>query len=473
MQFLRKKSDLRNYQLSADEFIRGPIPGALMLLKPGFGKTGITLTAIRELIDCLDATRVLVIAPLLVAEETWPTEIDEWEHTRVLTYEIITGDDARRRARAKINADIHIINKENVVWLREFWGDDWPYDMLVVDESSCFKNPARKTKPNKAKMEAYLLDPKNNKKPKANDSRFGALCAIRRHLTKIVLLTGTPAPNGLLDLWSQVYLIDGGERLGSSFNGFRNRYFVSDFKGFKWTPREGAFDTIMGKIRDITFALSEADHLQLPELIVNPIVVQLPNPIIKQYREFKKTLVLSEHDILAVNEGVLTGKLLQFANGSVYNEGGDDVFIHDCKYQALDLLLDELGDAPVLIAYSYQFDLEGLRKRYPDAEVLGESDGQVKRWNQGLIPKLLLHPAAGAYGLNLQRGGCHTVWFGLPWSLEWFIQLNKRLHRPGQLYTTFLHIVLAKDTDDERVLKVLDAKDATQEAVFAATMHAL
>lgn len=472
MQFLmRFRKDLRIYQIRLYEMMRRlDLPGLMVLLKPGLGKTATTLTVLRDMLDSQEITKVLIVAPLLVAEETWPDEIAIWSHTQVLQYEIITGSEERRISRLKLDAEIHITNKENVVWLLDHYGDDWPYDCLVVDESSTLKNPARTTKPSKKKVLEHLADPKNVKKPVANKSRFGALCRIRHTFVKVFLLTGTPAPKGLLDLWSQYYLIDGGQRLGPTFPSYQKRYFVADRKGYSYEPRDCTFDVVMGKVKDITFSMKDDDWIELPECIHIPVLVRLPEAIKKQYRKFKRTMILEVHDIEAVNAGVLTGKLLQFANGSVYDEEKEAQFIHKLKYEKLDAIIEEANGESILLAYSYQFDLEQLRKRYPHMEVLGEKEGQVKRWNAGEIELLACHPAAAAYGLNLQFGGHICVWFGLPWSLEWFLQLNKRLHRSGQIHATSIYMILAEGTDDERVLEVLYQREATQEAIFNATL---
>jgi len=464
------RADLRLYQNVGIE--RTLLSEGIMLaMDPGLGKTGLTLTAIRDLIDRQEIARVLIVAPLLVAEETWPSEIESWQHTRVLSYEVLTGSTERRETRARIPADIHIVNKENLAWLVEFWGDDWPYDMLVLDEASTFKNPKKFNKPTKKAAEKYLLDPENVARPKRKLTRFGCLCKVRRHFDKVVLLTGTPAPNGLLDLWSQYYLIDGGKRLGDDFERYRRRWFESDYMGYKWTAREGALEEITKRIADVTFSLKAEDWLELPPRIDNIIKVHLPDKVMAQYRAFERTMLLEEHDIEAINNGVLTGKLLQLANGSVYNEDQEAIEIHDMKLDALEALIDEANGQPVLVAYSYQFDLDKLRKRFPKAVVLGDQDGTVAKWNRGEIPILLAHPAAAAYGLNLQHGGHISVWYGLPWSLEYYIQFNARLHRSGQIESVIIHHILAAGTVDERVLEALGEKDAEQEAVIRATLY--
>jgi len=446
--------------------------GVLMTLDPGLGKTATTLTAIRDLLDSFQVTKVLVIAPLLVAEETWPAEIDTWEHTQVLSYELITGPAERREARAKLDAEIHIINRECIPWLVDFWGDDWPYDMLVVDESSCFRNPAKRTKPTKKAIEAWMTDPVNVPKPKPNVTRFGALCKVRKYFDKVVLLTGTPAPNGLMDLWSQLYLIDMGERLGSKFHSFRSRWFESDFKGYKWLPRPGALGQITERIADVTLSMRADDWLSLPERVDNTIHVHLTPSMMKKYKHFERTLIYADHDIEAINNGVLTQKMLQLASGGIYDEEGNAHEIHDLKLRALDLLIEEAAGKPVLVAYNYQFDLERLRRRYKGAEVLGEEENQVKRWNKSQIPVLLAHPASAAWGLNLQDGGHIAVWYSLPWSLEHYIQFNARLLRSGQKSTSvFIHHLIAVGTVDERVMEVLPDKAATQDAVVEATLY--
>ena len=467
---MRGREDLREYQtIGVKKVVENE--GVLLTLDPGLGKTVTTLTALRDLLDTFTITRALVVAPLLVAENTWPAEIEEWRHTRVLSYEVLTGGSERRENRARREADIHIINKENVPWLVEFWGDAWPYDCLVVDESSCFRNPSKRNKPSKKAVEAYALDPENVPKPKGTITRFGALCKVRKHFQRVVLLTGTPAPNGLLDLWSQMYLVDQGVRLGNTFNAFRTRWFESDYMGYKWTPRMHALETITERITDVTLSLKAEDWLTLPERIDNHVSVHLTPKMLEAYRKFEKTLMLEDHDIEAMNNGVLTGKLLQYASGGVYDEEGDAIILHDLKLKALDALIDEANGKPVLVAYNYQFDLARLRDRYKGVEVLGEGDNQVKRWNNGEIAVLLAHPAAASFGLNLQHGGHITIWYSIPWSLEHYIQFNARLLRSGQQASSvIIHHIIAEGTIDNRVMEVLEEKDASQEAIIRATL---
>jgi SNF2 family DNA or RNA helicase len=453
----------------------------------GVGKTGACLTAIRQLLDTFMSAHVLVVAPLLVAEETWPDEIETWRHTDVLHYEVLTGDPERREQRARRLPELSIINKENLPWLVELWGDAWPYDTVFIDEMSGYKNPKKRNKPTKVAIQrvidgvmkrlprgydeedAEAETKKELKKLKGQLTRFGALCKVRKFIDRIYGLTGTPTPNGMLDIWSQYYLLDQGKRLGTAFTGYRSRWFEGDYMGFKYAIRPGSFDHITEKIRDITISMKTEDFSDMPDVVYNTITVKLPPKVMKQYKDFEKSMILDEHDIEAVNSGVLTGKLLQLANGSVYNEDGEAIEIHDLKLEALDRVIEEAAGAPVLVAYSYQFDLAKLKKRYPHAEVVGETPNLSKRWNNGEIQLLLAHPQSAGHGLNLQYGGCITVWYGLCWSLEYYQQLNKRLHRPGQLHTVFIHHIVAQGTMDMRVMEVLPQKDATQEAFIEAT----
>jgi len=485
---MREYEKLRQIQHVGIDFICQN-PAAMLSLDMGFGKTSIVLTALRYLLDTFQVTRVLVTAPLQVAEEVWPEEIDTWRHTGVLEYEVLTGPVERREQRARRLPEVSIINHENLVWLVEFWGDDWPYDMLVIDEASRFKNPAKKTKPTKVVVQKTIdatmrelpkgLAPEKVEaavkkavgKLRGNPTRFGALCSVRKRIDRVVALTGTLSPNGLLDIWGPYYLLDQGERLFGSVSKYRTRWFDGDYMGFKYTIRPGAFDQIVDRIRDITLSMKTEDYIDMPPVLYNTLKVRLPDKVMKQYRKFEKTLLLEEHDIEAVNNGVLTGKLLQLANGSVYDEDGNVIEIHDRKLDALDRVIEEAAGAPVLVAYSYQFDLAKLRKRYPKAEVAGEAPNLQKRWNAGEIPILLAHPQSAGHGLNLQYGGCITVWYGLCWSLEYYQQLNKRLHRPGQTQTVVIHHIVSEGTVDERVMEVLPDKAATQDALIEATKY--
>lgn len=376
----------------------------------GVGKTAAALTAARRLLDIFVTSHVLVIAPLLVAEETWPDEIDTWEHTCAMDYEVLTGSADRRESRAKRLPEISIINRENVPWLVNFWGDDWPYDTVIIDEISSFKNPTRRNKPTKKVIEDAMADtmqrmPKGSsqaeieqavardlKKIKGQLTRFGSLCKVRKNIDRVYGLTGTPSPNGLMDIWSQYFLLDQGQRLFSSMSKYRTRWFDGDYMGYKYAPKIGAFEQIVEKISDITISMRTEDFVDMPEIVYNTIKIRLPPKVLKAYRDFERTLLLEEHDIEAVNSGVLTGKLLQLANGSVYDEEGEVIEIHDLKLDALERVIEEAAGAPVFVAYSYQFDLVKLKKRFPKAEVVGETKNLQKRWNNGEISILLAHP---------------------------------------------------------------------------------
>lgn len=485
---MRTREQLRTSQVAvANRIVNEPY--LMLSMDMGLGKTGTALTAFRDLLDTFQVCHILVVAPLLVAEETWPEEIETWEHTCVLDYEVLTGPPERREQRARRLPEVSIVNTENIGWLIEFWGDGWPYDMVCIDEISRFKNPSKKTKPTKVAIQkivdetlrslpkdtlpedAELAVMKATKKAKRNPTRFGSLCAVRKQIDRFIGLTGTMAPNGLLDIWSQFYLLDQGQRLGTTFNAFRTRWFESDYMGFKYSIRPGSFEQIVERIKDITISMKTADYVDMPPVIHNILKVKLPKKVMEQYRKFEKTLLLEEHDIEAVNNGVLTGKLLQLANGSVYDENGIPIEVHSLKMDALDRVIEEAAGAPILVAYSYQFDLEKLRKRYPQAEVVGEAANVQKRWNNGEISILLAHPQSAGHGLNLQYGGCVTVWYGLCWSLEYYQQLNKRLHRPGQTQTVVIHHIVAEGTVDDRVMAVLPEKDATQNALVEATLY--
>lgn len=483
----RPMADLRASQVKIVECMVGS-EEYMIACSMGIGKTGAALTAVRRLLDLYVVNHVLVIAPLLVAEETWPEEVEMWDHIRETSYEVLTGNAERRENRAKRLPELSIINLENIPWLVAYWGDDWPYDMVVIDEMSSFKNPTRRNKPTKKVIEDTMADsirrqPKGMskedvqaavtrdlKKVKGRLTRFGALCSVRKHIDRVYGLTGTPSPNGLMDIWSQYFLLDQGQRLFSSMTKYRTRWFDGDHMGYKYVPKEGAFEKIVDKISDITVSMRTEDFVDMPEIVYNTIRVRLPPKVMKAYKDFERTLLLEEHDIEAVNSGVLTGKLLQLANGSVYDEEGEAIEIHDLKLDALERVIEEAAGAPVLVAYSYQFDLVKLKKRFPKAEVVGETKNLQKRWNNKEISILLAHPQAAGHGLNLQYGGSITVWYGLCWSLEYYQQLNKRLHRPGQKETTFIHHIVSAETMDEKVMAVLPQKEATQDALIEATL---
>jgi len=421
-----------------------------LFLDCGLGKTVITLTAISVLLyDYFEITKVLVIAPLRVAHSTWDEEASKWDHLKNIKISKVLGTEKERIAALNTKADVYIINRENVRWLVNFYKADWPFDMVVIDELSSFKS--------------------------SKSERFKALRKIRPLTKRIVGLTGTPAPNGLIDLWSQIYLLDGGERLGKTVTGFREKYFLPDKRNrhivFTYKPKEGAKEAIYEKLSDICVSMKAEDYLELPQRIDNIISVELNSAVIKQYEVLEKELILSldDSDISAGSAAVLANKLIQMANGAVYDENGEVKYIHDEKLKALDELIEAASCRPVLIFYGYQHDkdriMNCLSKLNP--RIL-QSDKDIKDWNRGEVQILLAHPASCGHGLNLQAGGNIIIWFGLTWSLELYQQANARLHRQGQKETVIIHHIIAKGTIDEKVMKALADKNTSQTALIEA-----
>lgn len=438
-----------NYQEYAKDWIIEK-PSSGLFLDLGMGKTVCTLTAVEELLyDYFDVSKVLVIAPLRVAEDTWSSEVEKWEHLKNLKISKALGKEEVRIAALKEKADIYIINRENVEWLVEYLDKGWFFDMVVIDELSSFKSP--------------------------KSNRFKALKKVRPFIKKIVGLTGTPAPNGLLDLWSQVYLLDGGERLGKTLTGYRDRYFQPDKRNqtviFSWKPVEGAEDRIYQKLKDICISMKAPDYLELPERINNSIMVHLPKIAEEKYKKLEKELLLplEESDVVANTAAVLTNKLLQMANGAVYDENGEVKEIHDAKLKAIDDVIEAANGKPVLVFYSYKHDLDRLSKhlKNKDFRVLNTSK-DIEAWNKGKVPIMLVHPASAGHGLNLQFGGNIIVWFGLTWSLELYQQANARLYRQGQQQSVLVNHIISKGTIDEDVMKALENKEVGQEALLQA-----
>ncbi|MFC0475719.1 DEAD/DEAH box helicase [Robertmurraya beringensis] len=438
-----------HYQAYATQWIIDKKKSALFL-EMGMGKSIATLTAILELMyDYFDVAKVLVIAPLRVASTTWEEEVEKWDHLKGLRISKVLGSEKQRVAALYRKADIYIINRENVTWLVERFDSDWPFDMVVIDELSSFKS--------------------------SKAQRFKALKKVRPFIKRIVGLTGTPAPNGLIDLWPQIYLLDGGERLGKTVTGYREKYFLPDKRNqmivYTWKLKEGAEDAIHERLSDICVSMKAKDYLELPDRINNVISVELPMKTKEQYDRLEKELILSieEADVLAGSAAVLANKLLQMANGAVYDENGEVKPIHDEKLKALDELIETANGKPVLVFYGYQHDkdriLQHLKKLKP--RIL-QTDQDIKDWNQGKVQVMLAHPASAGHGLNLQTGGNIIIWFGLTWSLELYQQANARLWRQGQKQTVVIHHIIAKDTIDERVMKALEDKDVSQAALIEA-----
>lgn len=452
----RGRGDFRSYQEWMAEAIY-QLPGVFLGADMGLGKTAATLYATVRLLNDGKVSKVLIVAPLAVAENTWPEEMAIWSFARGLSYTVITGDEDERIAALQFDGEIHIINRENIYWLQSYWGRHWPYDMLIYDEASRLKGGKKKTKPNK-RADGSLGH--------KTFSEFGTLVRMRWAFKHIVLLSGTPAPNGLIDLWGPMYLIDKGKRLGDSMSAFTDRWFRYDMDRRKYLPYPGARNDIMGRLEGVFFSLKSEDYLQLPPLIVRDHKVRLPPAAMEKYRRLERDMVLEEFDLEAANSGVLTNKLLQLANGSLYLSDNSAKHIHDAKLDALESIMAETAGESVMVAYSYQFDMVAIKKRFPYVHIFGDGKNDVRDWNAGKFRMLLLHPASAGHGLNFQHGGHIAVWYGMTWSLELYLQFRKRLHRSGQQAdAVILHRILAADTADYRVVKALDRKGVTQDDI--------
>lgn len=441
-----------DYQQYAIQYIETH-PIAAVLLDMGLGKTSITLTALNELLfDRFLIRKVIVIAPLRVARDTWPDEIQKWEHLRSLNYSVAVGTEAERLAALKQKADIYIINRENIPWLVEESGIPFDFDMVVVDELSSFKNHQSK--------------------------RFKALMKKRPGVGRIVGLTGTPTGNGLMDLWAEFKLLDMGQRLGRFIGQYRTRFFLPDKRNgqvvFSYRPLPGAEQEIYRLISDITISMKSTDHLQMPELVSSAYTVCLSEAEMQRYVSLKQELVLQlpGGEITAANAAALSGKLSQMANGAVYADDRAVIPVHDQKLDALEDIIESMGGKPLLVAYWFQHDLERIRERLHKLNIpfsCLDSAGSIRRWNAGEIPVALIHPASAGHGLNLQGGGSAIVWFGLTWSLELYQQTNARLWRQGQrAETVVVQHIITKGTIDERMMKALSEKDTTQAALIDA-----
>jgi len=432
------------YQTYATNFILEH-PVAAVLLEMGLGKSVITLTAIYELmLNRFEIEKVLVIAPLRVARDTWPAEIEKWEHLTGLTYSVAIGTEAERLAALRSPAHLYLINRENVDWLITKSGIPFDFDMVVIDELSSFKSHASK--------------------------RFKSLLKVRPTVKRMVGLTGTPSSNGLMDLWAEFRVLDMGQRLGRYITHYRNNFFVPDKRNqqmiFSYKPRAGAEDAIYRLISDITISMKSTDFLKMPECIINEVPVALSEKEWSAYQALKEDMVvdLKDEEIDAVNAAVLSGKLLQMANGAVYNEEKDIIHIHDRKLDALEDLIEGANGKPVLVAYWYNHDLQRIKERFSVREIKTSQD--IKDWNNSDIPVAVIHPASAGHGLNIQFGGSTIIWFGLTWSLELYQQTNARLWRQGQKSTVVIHHIIAKDTIDEDVMKALRKKEKIQSALI-------
>lgn len=454
----------------------------------GAGKTVTVLTAADDLLEDRKVRKVLIVAPLNVARGTFPDEIESWEHLDRMKYTLIRAEDSdedivaatkdayqfardvlgldtkearkyssqmktrfkemKRRRLVAEDTEVHIVNKELLPWLWERFGKKWPYDMVIVDEASMFKNAKRRTALKKV-------------------SQFGAMAKARKYVKKIVLMSGTIAPKGLRNLWGLAYIADLGERLGTSRTKFEERWFDSDYMGWNLEPKPHAFRQITEAMSDIMFSLREEDYPEIPPVIYRNRYVDLPKKVLAEYKRFERTLVSKEYDVEAVNSGVLQGKLLQFANGSMYNEDGDDIWVHDRKLELFEEMVDDAGDEPILVAYSFKFDLKRILKRFPKAVVFGKGDVREQKalWNAGKIPMLLGHAASIGHGQNIQFGGRLLIWYGLTSDLELYQQFNKRLARPGQTRKVYIQHILARGTYDEKLIPLLRDREATQDKI--------
>lgn len=435
------------YQQYATDFIIKN-PTAAVFLEMGLGKSVIALTAILELcLERFEISRVLVIAPLLVARDTWPAEIQKWDHLKDLTYSVAVGTANERRAALRQKTFVHIINRENVQWLIEDSGIPWQYDMVVIDELSSFKSHQSK--------------------------RFKSLMKARPGVRRMVGLTGTPSSNGLMDLWSEFRVLDMGKRLGRFITHYREQFFEPDrhngMQVFSYRPRAGAEREIYRRIGDITISMRSADYLKMPECVMNTVPVKLDSTEYEVYEEMESKMVteLDGVEIDAVNAAALTGKLCQLANGAIYTPDGNTVFFHERKLDALEDLIEGANGKPVLVAYWYKHDLARIQERFKVRELKSSKD--ITDWNAGKIPVAVIHPASAGHGLNLQAGGSTLIWFGLTWSLELYQQTNARLWRQGQqAETVVIHHIITRGTVDEDVMQSLSEKDRSQAALMRA-----
>lgn len=435
-----------DYQDYATQFILDH-PVAAIFLDCGLGKTVITLTAMEELLhDRFAVSRILIIAPLRVARDTWPAEIQKWEHLRQLTFAVAVGTERERIAALAQRAELTIINRENVDWLVSKSGWPFDFDMIVIDELSSFKSYQAR--------------------------RFRALMKARPLAKRVVGLTGTPSANGLMDLWAEFRLLDMGKRLGRFITHYREELFLPDKRNqqmvFSYKPRPGAEDEIYQRIGDITISMRSADYLKLPELVETQSMVKLSAKERKTYDAMRAEMVttIGEQEIDAMNAAALSNKLLQMASGAVYDEDGKALHMHDRKLDALEDLVESANGRPVLVAYWYKHDAERIKERMPVREIRSSRD--IRYWNAGKIPVALIHPAGAGHGLNLQDGGSMLIWFSLTWSLELYQQTNARLYRQGQKHTVTITHIIAEGTIDEQVMLALQKKDKTQAALIEA-----
>lgn len=441
-----------DYQVFTIEQIKRK-PKIALILDMGLGKTVCTLTALNDLMyDSYEIGKVLVIAPLRVADMTWPDEVEKWDHLKNLRISKIIGTAKQRLEAVERRADLYIVNRENTKWLIDYYLEKnrrWPYDTIVIDESSSFKNH--------------------------QSQRFKAIKKVAGVASRVIELTGTPAPNSLMDLWSQIYLLDQGERLGKNITAYRNRYFEPDKRSqtviFSYKPRPGAEREIYKQISDVAVSLKAEDHIKMPERVDNFIKLKMPRHVYEIYKEMEKNYLVSidEEMITAASAGVVANKLLQMANGAVYDENRKVVHIHDLKLEALEEIIDDNDGKPIMVLYNYQHDYNRLVARFEKMKPRElETKKDLDDWNNGKIPLLLAHPASMGHGLNLQAGGNIIVWFGLTYSLENYLQANARLYRQGQKETVIINHLITENTEDENAIMRLTQKRMNQDELVRA-----
>lgn len=441
---MRTREELRHYQERTVKF-QIEKQRTLCALKMGMGKTASTLTTIRDLLDACIIRKALVIAPLRVANSVWAQEAQEWEHLKDLNFKICTGSTEKRLSALHHDADVYVINRENVVWLVNLYKDKFPFDMVVIDESSSFKSPKSK--------------------------RVKALRKALPYIHYITLLTGTPSPNGLLDLWSQCYLVDYGKALGRTMTAFKQRFFEVDYGGYKYTPRSDSQNKIEALIAPFTISMDTKDYLEMPDYIELYEEIELDKQVLEKYKAFEKNLYIEfeNTEAQAMSAASLANKLLQYCSGAVYvDEFKNYEVVHDAKLDELEDIIEQNEGENILVAYNFKSDLERLTKRFPNARVLDKNQTTIDDWNDGKIPLLFAHPQSAGHGLNIQHGGSMIVWFSLNWSLEYYQQFNARLFRQGQTMPVRIIHLVCKGCIDERIINVLKLKDIVQSDLLKA-----
>lgn len=433
---MRRRSELRKAQRQGLAWVKR-LKKCGLFLDMGLGKTATALTAANDFYDDFAINHCLVIAPLRVANTVWKQEAAIWQHLHDMPIEIATGSPKQRLSALQTNAVIHVINRENIPWLVE--NVKWKWDMVIVDESSSFKNGRSK--------------------------RFRAMRKILKHVNYFIALTGTPNPNGYMDLWAQIYMMDNGERLGRTITQYRNRYFTqAGYMGYEYHLRSGAAEEIKKKIKDICLSMKAEDYIDLPPKINITRTIELPNNVMSDYRQFEEDFILAlkNKDIEALSASTLANKLLQLCNGAVYDEDGNTHEVHNLKLETLKDIIDDNPNENILVAYNYKSDLERLKKAFPKAKMISKKGEEIEAWNNGKIRLLLAHPASAGHGLNIQKGGAIIVWYGLNWSLELYQQFNARLHRQGQEKRVRVIHLVASGCIDEKVMGALNSKAETQ-----------